>query len=136
MDIRRILGRLAPALVAVAVLAACDRATSPIVLDQMMIVSGDAQVARPGQQLAEPLVVRVNDPNGNGVRGVRVAWKVDINNGTVSSPVTTTNGRGEAEVRWTLGTVEGVNGVSAEVAEPGIDGLEASFGATGITSPP
>ena len=131
MTIRRILRRLAPALIAVTALAACDNSTRTIILDNLVIVSGDAQIARPGQQLPQPLVVQVNDPDGRGVRGVRVAWTVEIGNGTVSSPLTTTNAQGQAEVRFTLGSVEGVNGVHAEVAEPGIDGLEADFGATG-----
>ena len=133
MNLRRMLRRLAPAVIAAAVLAACENSNEPIVLDQLVIVSGDSQTGAPGQQLPLPLVVQVNDPNGNGVRGVRVSWTVEISNGTVSSPITTTNSEGQAEVRWTLGTVEGVNGVLAQVAEPGVDGLFTSFGANGVS---
>ena len=125
----RFTARLATALLGLGLLAACENSTEPIVLDQMVAVSGDAQFGRVGSQLAEPLVVQVNDLNGNGVRGVRVAWEVIIGDGSVSSAQTTTNGAGQTEVRFTLGSLPSVQGVMARVAEPGIDNLSVEFGA-------
>ena len=132
MTITRTISRLLPALLALTLVASCSESTEPIILDEMFIVSGDAQQARPGDLVPLPLVVQVNDIDGNGVRGVRVSWTVEIGNGSVSSPLTTTNAQGQAQIRFTLGSAPGVNGVSAEVAEPGIVGLEVIFGATSI----
>ena len=126
---QRFTTRLATALLGLVLLAACEGSTEPIILNDMIVVSGDGQFGTVGTQLAEPLVVQVNDPAGAGVRGVRVSWKVIIGNGTVSSAQTTTNGAGQAQVRFTLGTLQGVHGVEAAVAEPGIDNLYVQFGA-------
>lgn len=130
MTKHRFTSRLATALLGLGLLAACDRTTEPIILDDFFIVSGDAQTGPAGAELPEPLVVQVNDIDGNAVRGVRIGWTVDIGNGSVSSRQTTTNGEGQASVRFTLGTVEGINGVTAFIEEPGIDGFAVVFGAT------
>jgi hypothetical protein len=52
-----------------------DKPTAP--QPPIAIVSGDKQRGRPGHRLAEPLVVRVTDPQGVAVPDAAVKWSVD-----------------------------------------------------------
>lgn len=59
-------------------------------------VSGDGQVATPGERLSLPLVVQVRDVWGNGIAGERVVWSVTSGAGAFSPSgptVTDTDGR-------------------------------------------
>ena len=73
----------------------------------LTIISGDQQQGTVGTQLANPLVVKVVDANGNGVPGQTVNFHVTAGNGSVFAGASTTNGDGVAQERWTLGTVAG-----------------------------
>lgn len=88
-------------------LAACDKATG-ISADRipanMEIVSGNNQSAPPGGELAQPLVVRVTDAQGQPVQGQAVVFRVTSGGGTVFAGVSVTNAQGLAKERWTLGT--------------------------------
>ena len=83
-------------------------------------ISGNEQSARIGEELDEPLVVRLVDGQGNGVGGRAVAWVVGAGGGSVPSTTTTTGGDGEAQTRWTLGPTPGTNTLSAVVSGVGV----------------
>jgi hypothetical protein len=83
------------------------------------LVSGNDQSAPPGQELAQPLVVRLVDDEGNGVPNRAVSWVIGVGGGSVSSATSTTNGNGEAETRWTLGPTAGSNTLNAVVSGVG-----------------
>jgi Big-like domain-containing protein len=80
--------------------------------DRLVRVSGDNQSAEPGAELAEPLVVRLVDRDGNGVPNRPVTWVVGAGGGHVESSNSSTNGNGEASTRWTLGSA-GTNTLNA-----------------------
>lgn len=65
-------------------------------------VSGDAQTGNPGQDLADPYVVRVVDAAGGAVPGVPVAFAIQQGGGALSSSVVQTDSSGIASVTATL----------------------------------
>ena len=99
-------------------------------------VSGNAQSAAPGQELDDPLVVRLVDQEGNGVAGQPVTWVVGLGGGSVASTTTITDGNGEAEVRWTLGPNPGLNTLNAVVSGVGVVGFTANAVASNPPPPP
>ncbi|HEX6434624.1 MAG TPA: Ig-like domain-containing protein [Gemmatimonadales bacterium] len=100
----------------------------PGTASRLVLVSGNNQSADPGQELANPLVVRLLDADGNGVPGRAVSWVVATGGGSVSTASSNTDGNGEAQVRWTLGPVSGLNTLNAVVS--GIDDPVVAFRAT------
>jgi Big-like domain-containing protein len=87
--------------------------------DRLVLVSGNDQSAEPGAELAEPLVVRLVDSEGNGVPNRPVTWVVGTGGGHVESSNTNTDGDGEARTRWTLGSA-GTNTLNAVASGVGI----------------
>jgi len=87
--------------------------------NELVRVSGNNQSASPGAELAEPLVVRLVDRDGNGVPGRAVSWIVGAGGGQVDSPNSTTDTQGEAQVHWTLGSA-GTNTLNAVVSGVGV----------------
>jgi Bacterial Ig-like domain (group 1) len=85
----------------------------------LVIVSGNGQSGPPGQELPQPLVVRLVDDDGNGVPNRAVTWVIGVGGGSVAPATSTTNGNGEAEARWTLGPASGANTLSAVVSVVG-----------------
>lgn len=81
-------------------------------------VSGDAQSDTAGKALPLPLVVRVADAADNPVAGAMVTWTRLAGNGTVSADSVATNGSGQAQITYTLGT-------------PGADTIRAQISGTG-----
>lgn len=73
----------------------------------LTIVSGDAQSGVVGQELPQPVVVKVVDANGNAVSGQAVNFRVTDGGGSVFAGASVTNADGIAQERWTLGTVAG-----------------------------
>ncbi|HYF40199.1 MAG TPA: hypothetical protein VD930_10955, partial [Gemmatimonadales bacterium] len=69
----RPLGRLTLLVVLVACGDAAEPGTRPVA--SVAIVSGDLQAGSPGEELADPLVVRVRDAEGNPVRGQIVNFR-------------------------------------------------------------
>jgi Bacterial Ig-like domain (group 3) len=69
----------------------------------LVLVSGDAQTGAVGAPLADSLVVRLVDDNGNGVGGKAISWVVGTGGGSPSPATATTNPNGYAATRWTLG---------------------------------
>ncbi len=79
----------------------------------LVLVSGSGQVAPGGFEVAEDLVVRLQDDNGNGIGGRPITWVVPAGAGSVTPVNTTTNANGLATTRWTLPTLVGNYTVSA-----------------------
>ncbi|HVZ78305.1 MAG TPA: Ig-like domain-containing protein [Gemmatimonadaceae bacterium] len=126
--------RLAAAL-ALALAAACSSSTEsshqgpPARLD---VTSGDGQTATVGAAVATPLSVRVSDANGKPVSGVSVAWTVSAGNGTVAPISPSTDASGLAQANFTVGTIAGVNQVTASVS--GVT-TASTFTITGTAGP-
>jgi hypothetical protein len=74
------------------------------------------------------LVVKVSDASGNAVAGVTVAFTVTAGNGSVVPHLATTDASGQATTIWNVGTILGVNEVTASVE--GVDEV-VKFSATG-----
>lgn len=73
------------------------------------IVAGDAQTARPGAELPQPLTVRVTDASGIPTVGQIVNWVVTQGGGHVFAGRTLTDSLGYAREWWTLGPEAGQN---------------------------
>ncbi len=121
--------------------AATGLAGSPVVFTSnavaggaatLQIVSGNNQSGAVGTGLAQPLVVRVLDANGNGVSGRAVSWVIGIGGGSVNPATSTTAADGTASTNWTLGPSTGANTLSAVVSGIGV----APFAATGTAVAP
>ena len=69
----------------------------------LVLVSGNGQSGAVGTALAEPLVVRLEDDNGNGVGGKPITWLVATGGGSVNPMTATTSPNGLATTTWTLG---------------------------------
>ena len=94
--------------------------------DRLILVSGNHQSARPGAELSQPLVVRLVDHQGNGVRDRPVTWVIGAGGGKVGSSTSTTDADGVAKVRWTLGSSSGTNTLNAVVSGVGVVGFTAT----------
>lgn len=86
------------------------------------------RAGRRGQELPDPLVVRVVDRFGNPVSGATVAWAVTTGDGTVSAEGTPTGSDGTASVNWELGDRIGVQKAAASIS--GVTGSPVTFTAT------
>lgn len=96
---------------------------------QIVKVSGDAQTGTVGQALAQPLVVRVNDANGNAIANLRVNFVVTQGAGSLGAAADTTDASGQAQTTWTLGQIAGTNHQASATPVSGTAG-STSFGAT------
>jgi len=96
------------------------------------LVSGDGQSALVGTSLADPLVVRARDAEGNPVAGIAVAWVIGSGGGIRSPETSITDDHGLASTRWTLGPAPGTNTVTAVISGVGTVG----FTATGLPGTP
>jgi adhesin/invasin len=78
------------------------------------IVSGDAQSAIAGSNVAIAPSVKVTDANGNAIEGATVVFAIAGGGGSVTGANALTNASGIATVgSWKLGTVAGTNTLSA-----------------------
>jgi hypothetical protein len=92
-------------------------------------VSGDAQSATAGALLADSLVVRAFDDDGNPASGVEVTWHTD-DGGSVAPATSTTGDDGTAATSWTLGG--GAGEQSATASADGLAGSPVRFRATAV----
>jgi len=100
------------------VFAACEDDTGPGPLpSSIVIVSGDGQYSKQGTELQDPIVVGVTLQDGARGVDVPVRFSVRSGGGTLSQTSTTTNGDGEASVRWTLGPTLGTQEIEIEIAD-------------------
>lgn len=95
-------------------------------------VSGLAQSATVGTQVASPLSVKVSDSNGVGVAGVTVTFAVTAGGGTLSASSVVTDGNGIASTVLTLGAAPGTNTVTA--ASGTLAGSPLTFNVTGTAA--
>jgi hypothetical protein len=84
----------------------------------VLVVSGDLQTAPVGQELPQPLVVKVVDEAGRPVRDQLVNFRVTRGGGSVFAGSALTNKDGIAQERWTLGTVADTQQVEARAVDP------------------
>ena len=73
---------------------------------RLVMVGGNAQSAKAGTELPQPLVVRATDASGRGVPNVLVAWTPSDGGSARPAAVTLTDAQGQASVRWKLGNAE------------------------------
>lgn len=90
-------------------------AASPAAPDTLSAGIPLNQPGRRQQQVEDAPLVRVVDRFGNPVPGVPVAWQVIAGEGTVASPITTTDTDGKTSVEWTLGNRIGVHKLTATI---------------------
>lgn len=91
------------------------RASDPLAAAAIAIVSGDGQEGMAGETLAERLVVRVTDADGEGVAGVPVTWSVASGAGFFHVPLKSTRFEGLAWAEFRP-TIVGPMAVTARVA--------------------
>jgi fibronectin type 3 domain-containing protein len=114
---RSLAPRLLPAVLLLLAITGCaGDALAPDRAAALRAVSGGDQTALPGEALAQPLRVRVEDQSGSPVRGASVEWTVTLGGGSVDAVRTETDAEGAATVRWTLGEASGEQRVEARVA--------------------
>ena len=94
---------------------------------QLQKVAGEGQTAVPGQPVASPLTVQVNDARGIRVGGVTVSFSAT--GGTLGAATATTGADGRASTGFTL-LATGAQQVSASVPSTT---LSASFTETGVS---
>lgn len=102
--------RLVPLFTAVLIACGDDDPTRPTpdpdrLANALEVVSGADQIARVGQQLAQPIVVRVVDLAGEPVAGQAVGFHVARGNGAFVAGSDTSDENGLASDVWVLGTV-------------------------------
>jgi len=122
-------------LAAATAIAACSHdSTSPSAGPPARIdpVSGQTGSAQVGMPVPGGIVVKVTDAAGRPVAGTSVALAVTLGNGVTMPRVAVTDAKGQATATWMLGTIIGINEVTANV-----DGVANSvrFTATGVAGP-
>jgi alpha-tubulin suppressor-like RCC1 family protein len=100
-------------LLVLVLLAGCDDPT-PAPVPTQLTVAGGGQTGAAGAALAQPLVARVTDEDGDPIRGVVVRWTVSA--GTVTPDSVQTDAQGEARAVWTLGGAAGQQTATATAA--------------------
>ena len=140
-----LLRRTAALLVAALTLASCDNPAGPdpdpsgsAVPAKLDVVAGGDQRDTVGQELPQPLVVRVLDARGRPVRDAIVNFRVISGGGSVFAGAALTNADGEARERWTLGTVaRDTQRVEARVLDAAGQALvSGAFAAVGVADAP
>ena len=96
-------------------------------------VSGDNQVGRVGQILADPIVVRVTS-DGNASPGVTVNWSAPATGDQIAPASVPTDANGMASANWVLGTEAGAH--TAQAAVSGAIGSPVTFSATALAAEP
>ncbi len=81
----------------------------------LLKVRGDDQEGVVGTELPTPLVVKVDDQNGNAMDSATVTWTVVSGGGQLSASTSVTQPNGQAFVRWTLGPEAGEQHVRASM---------------------
>lgn len=95
----------------------------------LQYVKGSAQTGAAGGLLADTLVVRALDRDGEAVEGVPVEFAVVSGGGSAVAAAPATDAQGYARARWTLGPQAGENVLEARAA--GLAGAPVRFTATG-----
>ena len=96
---------------------------------RMAAIAGLGQKDTVGTVLAVAPAVQVLDGNGNGVSGVAVMFAVTGGQGSIPVALVVTDSHGVASTPWALGTVPGLNVLTATA----MDTTGAGVGFTGFT---
>ena len=91
-----------------------DTGTEPLPV-QIQAVSGDDQIGTAGTALAEPLRVRLVDPEGRPLRGLWIQWTAIGGSGTANPRNGFTDENGVAETTWILGPASGPQQVQVDI---------------------
>lgn len=91
--------------------------------------SGDNQSGTVGADLADPIVVQVNDQFGDPFSGATVGFAVAQGGGSVATASATTGNDGRASTAWTLGTGAGGQEVAVTVGGTQLSGVFAATAA-------
>jgi adhesin/invasin len=91
----------------------------------LVLISGNDQRGPTGDELPDPLVVRLVDESGNGIPERDVSWVVATGGGAVT-PNSATDEDGFASATWTLGPSPGRNSLNAVVSGVGVVQFTAS----------
>jgi hypothetical protein len=117
----------------------CGDATPPVLPGDLNleVTGGGEQTGLVGQELPNPIVVKVTGPDGPAP-GVLINFVVTAGGGHVFAGSALTNTAGEARERWTLGPAAGDNVIEARSVDQttGDAIVYAQIHATGVTSPP
>ena len=98
---------------------------------------GTQQTADIGTAVAVDPAVIVKDGSGKVLAGQTVTFAVTAGNGTVTTPVATTNAQGIASAgTWTLGSIAGTNTVEARVGSLAPVRFNATATLSGLVTPP
>src|SRR6476646_2086823 len=130
MSWQRLSTRLLPFVLSAASLMCGGDGLAPPRASSVTMLSGDGQVGRISEPLADSLVVIVRDAQSAPLRGVPVAWSV-AGGGSVSSTGVVSGADGRAAVLRVLGTPEGDVTTTAGVT----DLLPIVFTATAVAGP-
>lgn len=79
----------------------------------IVAAQGNNQTGKPGQSLPNSVVIRVTGDNNVPLSGIPVQFQVTSGGGGISPQTALTNAYGEVTVKWTLGTVAGLNMATA-----------------------
>lgn len=102
-------------------MSACnDDSTEPSPIErvqQLSIVSGDAQVDTVGQEVPDALVARAIDDQGQPIQGIVINFVVTEGDGSVFAGSNISNADGLVQERWTLGATAGAQAVEARAVD-------------------
>jgi uncharacterized membrane protein YgcG len=104
---------------------------------RLLRVSGDGQKASAGEQLPQPLIVRLTDENARASAGIPVVFRFQgtVPSATLDRADATTDSAGLAQVRVRLGTTVGTQTVEARVSQEVQSDLVATFDLTALEVP-
>lgn len=91
-----------------------DTGTDPLPV-QIQAASGDDQIGTAGTALAQPLRVRLVDPEGNPLQGLWIQWTPIGGSGTASPRNGFTDEDGVAATTWILGPASGPQQIRVEI---------------------
>jgi hypothetical protein len=94
------------------------------------VTGGNNQSGLLSALLGTPLTVLVRDTYGNATPGIAVAWTIASGGGALASASTVTDANGVATNGWTLGSLLGLQTVTAVAA--GLSNAPVSFTATAL----
>ena len=134
-------GPLTAAAMSVAAFIACggsaNQTTGSSRIAKLEIVSGNTQSGIAGEELADAVVVRVNDSAGQPLGGQIINFRIVAGGGSVFAGSALSDANGAARERWALGPVAGPQRLEARAvdSETGAAIVFASFDATARPGP-
>ncbi|MCC6319793.1 MAG: hypothetical protein IT361_19130 [Gemmatimonadaceae bacterium] len=106
---------------AIALVACGKPVEAPPAPASIVLVQGNLQSIQGGQELPNPIVVRLLDETGRPVEGVAVGFSVVVGGGAVNPGSVVSDENGEARTKWILGSGEANQTLTARA--PGLDPL-------------